>query len=46
VEGKKPRKVNFENKRPSASNSLTAADGAIPQWTEDFPSYSWESDDD
>jgi hypothetical protein len=41
VEGKKPRTVNFEKWRPSDSSSLTAADGALPQWTEDISSYSW-----
>jgi hypothetical protein len=46
VESKKPRTVNFEKWRPSDSRSLTAAGGAIPQWTEDIPSYSWDSDDD
>jgi len=46
VEGKKPRTVNFEKWRPSDSSSLTAAGGAILQWTEDIPSYSWDSDDD
>ena len=46
VEGKKSRTVNFEKWRPSDSSSLTAAGGAIPQWTEDIPSYSWDSDDD
>jgi len=46
VEGKKPRTVNFEKLRPSDSSSLTAAGGAIPQWTEDIPIYSWDSDDD
>jgi len=35
--------VNFEKWRPSDSSSLTAAGGAIPQWTEDIPSYSWDS---
>jgi len=46
VEGKKPGTVNFEKWRLSDSSSLTAAGGAIPQWTEDIPSYSWDSDDD
>jgi hypothetical protein len=46
VEGKKPRKVNFEKWRRSDSSSLIAADGAIPQWTEDIPTYSWDSDGD
>jgi len=46
MEGKKPRTVNFEKWRPSDSSRLTAARGAIPQWTEDIPSYSWDSDDD
>jgi len=46
VEGKKPRMVNFEKWRPSDSSGLTAAGEAIPQWTEDIPSYSWDSDDD
>jgi len=46
VVGKKPRLVNLEKWRPSDSSSLTAADGAILQWTEDIPSYSWDSDGD
>jgi len=46
MEGKKPRNVNFEKWRPSDSSSLTAAGGAILQWTEDIPGYSWDSDDD
>jgi len=46
VEGKKPRKVNFEKWRPSVSSMLTGVAGAIPQWTEDIPSYSWDNDDD
>jgi len=46
VEGKKPRTVNSEKRRPSDSSSLTAAGGAILQWTEDIPSYSWDSNDD
>jgi len=41
VEGKKPRRVNSGKWRPSDSSSLTAAGKAIPQWTEDIPSYSW-----
>jgi len=45
VEGKKPRRVNFEKWGPSDSSSLTAAGEAIPQWTEDISSYSWDSDD-
>ena len=46
VEGKKPRMVNSAKWRPSDSSSLTAAGRAILQWTEDNPSYSWDSDDD
>jgi hypothetical protein len=46
VDGKKPRTVNFEKWRPSDSSSLAAAGWAIPQWTENIPSYSWDSDDD
>jgi len=46
VEGKKPRTVNFEKWRLSDSKSLTAARGAILQWKEDIPGYSWDSDDD
>ena len=46
VEGKKPRKVNFEKWQHSDSSSLTAASGAILQWREDIPSYSWDSDGD
>ena len=42
MEGKKPRRVNSEKWRPSDSSSLTAAGGAILQWTEDIPSYSWD----
>jgi len=37
VEGKKPRMVNSEKWRPSDSSSLTAAGGAILQWTEAIP---------
>ena len=43
VDGKKPRKFI---KRPSASSSLTATGGAIPQWTESIPSYWWDNDGD
>jgi len=46
VEGKKPRRVNFEKWQTSDSSSLTAAGRAILQWTEDIPSYSWDSNDD
>jgi hypothetical protein len=46
VEGKKPRRVNFEKWRPSVSNILTVVAGAIPQWTENIPSYSWDKDGD
>ena len=34
------------NNNNNNSSSLPAAGGAIPQWTEDIPSYSWDSDDD
>jgi len=37
---------NFEKWRPLDSSSLSAAGGAILQWTEDIPRYSWDSDDD
>jgi hypothetical protein len=43
-EGKKQRTVNFEKWQPSVSSSLTVTSGAIPQWTEDIPSYWWDSD--
>jgi len=46
VEGKKPRRVNYEKQEPSDSSILTAVAGAIPQWTEDIPSYSWDNDGD
>jgi len=46
VGGKKPTMVNFGKWQPSDSSILTAAGGAILQWTEDIPSYSWDSDDD
>jgi hypothetical protein len=38
--------LNFENWQPSDSSSLAAAGWATPQWTENIPSYSWDSDDD
>jgi hypothetical protein len=44
VEGKKPRTVNFKKWWCTVSSSLTAAGGAISQWTEDIPSYLWCSD--
>jgi len=46
VEGKKPRRVNFEKWWPSVSSILTVVAGAIPQWIEDIPSYSWDKDGD
>jgi len=46
VEGKKPKTVNFKKWQPLVSSSLTAAGGAIMQWTTNIPSYPWDSDGD
>jgi hypothetical protein len=45
VEGKKSKTVNSKKWKPLVSSSLTVAGRAIPQWTEYYPSYSSDSDE-